>query len=38
MSAAVIAILPNAGLANKLFVWARAEVFLVLTHLSSTGP
>ncbi len=30
MTAHVLAILPNAGLANKLFVWARSKVFASL--------
>ena len=29
----VVAFLPNAGLANKLFVWAKAEIFAHLNNL-----
>jgi len=29
----VLALLPNAGLANKLFVWAKAEVFAMLNDM-----
>jgi hypothetical protein len=35
MRTRVVAALPNAGLANKLFVWARAEVFAHLNGLSA---
>ncbi|KAB2850826.1 MAG: hypothetical protein F9K44_03655 [Hyphomicrobiaceae bacterium] len=33
MNTKVVAVLPNAGLANKLFVWARAQVFARLNDL-----
>ena len=33
MTACVVARLPNAGLANKLFVWAKAQVFAKLNGL-----
>jgi hypothetical protein len=29
----VVALLPNVGLANKLFVWAKAEVFAMLNDM-----
>ena len=29
----VVAVLPNAGLANKLFVWAKAQVFAEVNRL-----
>lgn len=35
MPAVAVALLPNAGLANKLFVWAKAEVFAHLNNLSA---
>jgi hypothetical protein len=33
MSAVVVALLPNAGLGNKLFVWAKAQLFAHLNNL-----
>ena len=33
MPGRVVALLPNAGLANKLFVWAKAEVFAELNDM-----
>jgi hypothetical protein len=33
MPGRVLALLPNAGLANKLFVWAKAEVFAMLNNM-----
>jgi len=33
MPGRVLAVLPNAGLANKLFVWAKAEVFAMLNDI-----
>src|SRR5262249_52692787 len=33
MPGRVVALLPNAGLGNKLFVWARAEVFAMLNDM-----
>jgi len=33
MPGRVVALLPNAGLANKLFVWAKAEVFAMLNDM-----
>ena len=33
MPGRVVALLPNAGLANKLFVWAKAEVFAQLNDM-----
>jgi hypothetical protein len=35
MPGRVLAVLPNAGLANKLFVWAKAEVFATLNDMPS---
>ena len=35
MSGRVVALLPNAGLGNKLFVWAKAEVFAMLNDMSN---
>ena len=35
MSGRVVALLPTAGLGNKLFVWAKAEVFAMLNDMSN---
>src|SRR5262245_58768639 len=35
MKSVVLALLPNAGLGNKLFVWAKAGVFAHLNRLNS---
>ncbi|MEQ1517111.1 MAG: hypothetical protein ABL931_11555, partial [Usitatibacteraceae bacterium] len=37
MTANVVALLPNAGLANKLFVWAKAEVFAEHNGLTASA-